>query len=192
MTQNEISAKLIQIGIPAELLQPVLNISTLKTVRSQHKLIEVGQLNNEIFIVLKGSFVSQYVHPETGDERTINFFMVNYHPFMTLIDAYFSGSKSFYRLKAVSNACILVFPKNELLKLREDNILFRDFYDQSIITGLVQVGELMTKLIVLKSVDFYNYLIAENPMIIQSIPSKYIAEFMGISREWLSKLKNKR
>jgi hypothetical protein len=39
--------------------------------------------------------------------------------------------------------------------------------------------------------EIYNYLIDECNSVIKNVPSKYIAEFIGISAEWLSKTKKK-
>ena len=41
------------------------------------------------------------------------------------------------------------------------------------------------------SSDFLLFLYNQHPVYLQRIPDKYIAEFMGISKEWLSKLKKK-
>jgi hypothetical protein len=50
-------------------------------------------------------------------------------------------------------------------------------------------NNLKNKVISESSENLYKYLIASCPQVIKVVSSKYIAEFMGITPEWLSKLK---
>jgi hypothetical protein len=56
---------------------------------------------------------------------------------------------------------------------------------------LQEINDFEMKIIAYSSERLYNYLIQNHPIIIQQVPTKFIAEFMGISSEWLSKLKHR-
>jgi len=71
------------------------------------------------------------------------------------------------------------------------NHIHKDFYIQRLINALLIEDEFKTQIISKSSEKLYQYLISEYPQIILNFPSKHIAEFMGITQEWLSKLKKK-
>lgn len=75
------------------------------------------------------------------------------------------------------------------MKLIEASNAYRDFYYKNIIEALVSKEKLISKLITLNSNVLYFTLLKEYPEIIQNTPSKYIAEFMGVTPQWLSKIK---
>lgn len=43
----------------------------------------------------------------------------------------------------------------------------------------------------LNAEEFLIFLYNQHPVYMRRIPDKYIAQFMGVSKEWLSKLKKK-
>jgi hypothetical protein len=57
--------------------------------------------------------------------------------------------------------------------------------------ALQEENDFKLKIISYSSERLYNYLITHCTKVIQQVPSKFIAEFMGISSEWLSKLKHR-
>jgi hypothetical protein len=57
--------------------------------------------------------------------------------------------------------------------------------------ALQEENDFKLKIISYSSERLYSYLITHCPKVIQQVPSKFIAEFMGISSEWLSKLKHR-
>jgi len=65
------------------------------------------------------------------------------------------------------------------------------FYQNLIINMLLIESDLKSKLICFDAEDLYKYLINAYPELIINVPSKYIAEFMSISPQWLSKIKRR-
>ncbi|MCG8332703.1 MAG: hypothetical protein MI974_33770, partial [Chitinophagales bacterium] len=59
------------------------------------------------------------------------------------------------------------------------------------IKTLLDKNELRALLISLSSEEMLQYLHEHYPQILQQIPSKYVANFLGITPQWLSKLKHK-
>jgi hypothetical protein len=57
--------------------------------------------------------------------------------------------------------------------------------------ALQEENDFKLKIISYSTERLYSYLIEHCPEVIQKVPSKFIAEFMGISSEWLSKLKHR-
>ncbi|MEL7535162.1 MAG: hypothetical protein AAFN10_27915, partial [Bacteroidota bacterium] len=124
-------------------------------------------------------------------EITINFFLSDLHPFMSCIDSYFTQMPSSCELRAVADSIVLTMSKIDLEAMIENHPELRQFYHSRVVQALIEENELKLKIISYSSKQLYQYLIEELPIVIQQVPSKYIAEFMGISAEWLSKLKRK-
>jgi len=191
MKNKNFISELMDAGLPGQLIDTVVGMGQLINVKSQTKLIDAGKECRMIYFILKGAFVGRHLNVETGDKRTIGFHMDNFQPFMTCVDSYFTNTPTACDLLAISNAEVFAFRKNDLEELAGAHKILSAFYYSRIINALVSEHDFKTKLIQYSSDSLYKYLICYHPQIIQKIPSKYIAEFMGISPEWLSKLKHK-
>lgn len=181
--------KLIQAGLTNEVAEMLRSISTLKKVKSKATILNIGERCNTGFFIVQGEFIIQYINPETGKENTINFFMDELNPFMSISESYFSGELSKYQIKALSPSVVLTFKKKAIDQLKNSHKNFQSFYNNRMAKALVEESILKNKLISLSSKQFYCFLANERPQIIQKVPHKYIAEFMGISREHLSRIK---
>ena len=194
MPDNNIHAfikTLQQGGLSLDSVDTILSRAQLVTVKIHSKLVTSGNRCQKIFFLLEGAFVSRYIDDETTQERAVSFHLANFQPFMTCIDSYFSAVSTHYELLCTSDAKVLAFNKKDLEELAASQADMSHFYYNQIIIGLMSEHNFRTKLITFSSERFFKYLRSSYPQIIQNIPSKYIAEFMGISQEWLSKLKNK-
>jgi hypothetical protein len=109
---------------------------------------------------------------------------------MTQGDSFFSRKASSYELKAFQNSDILVFTRSVIEQMRQKPFVAQ-FYDEMIIDAFQYENEFKSRLLTYNSKEFYQYLGKEFPEVVQTVPSKYIAEFIGISPEWLSKLRQK-
>lgn len=177
--------------IPKKLAQVMLPYIEFKKVKSQSILVEVGAVCNQIFLVQKGAFVLSYIDSETGNEKAINFFTPKTQAFCTVSDSYFSGEPTQCRLKTIKNSLIVIFNKNDVDTVTKANNDIMNYYLSKLNETLIAENDFRMKLLTYSSQRFYDYILEKHPEIIQKIPSKYIAEFMGISREWLSKIKSK-
>ncbi|MEL6694934.1 MAG: Crp/Fnr family transcriptional regulator [Bacteroidota bacterium] len=167
-------------------LRETLNISHFK---SKETLILPGEVCRHIYLVVQGGFVCRYIHEKTGEAKTINFYLNDLHPVMACLDSYFTQVPTHCELKAIAESIVFAVPKNVIDVLIQQDRHFREFYHQVVITAMTEENEIKTKLIAYSSKEKYHFILEEMPSVIQSVPSKYIAEFCGISPEWLSKLK---
>ena len=108
---------------------------------------------------------------------------------MGCLDSFFTGAKTKTELIAIKNSLVLVFYKPALEKLMVENQDILLLYLQMVTEVLRNESELKTVLIGSSKKDIYEYLIEKCNPVIKHVPAKYIAEFMGITAEWFSKLK---
>ncbi|MEM8900632.1 MAG: hypothetical protein AAGC85_21135 [Bacteroidota bacterium] len=158
-------------------------------IKSKDTLINPGEICKNMFVIVEGGFVCRYIHEHTWAAKTINFYLDNLHMIMACVDSYFTQVPTKCELKAISDSIVLALPKKEVDILREQDKYFARFYHDVVITAMVEEYELKTKLIAYSSKEKYDFIIQDMPSVIQRVPSKYIAEFCGVSSAWLSKLK---
>ncbi len=188
MLPTQILDKLNHINIPPNIAGLLLHIGELKVIKTKRVLIDIGEPCQYIFFILNGGFISQYL-TEDGNYSTVNFYLHNFQPFVTIPNAYFFGENSKFQIKSITKSNILCFSKSDLENLIAESPLFSEWYQQMVIKALVEEYNAKSNLITLPSKDMYNYLINEQSEIIQQVPSLYIAQYLGISREHLSRIR---
>ncbi len=172
-------------------IENILSKCKLLKVKSQSLLIKPNTICDKVYFVLKGGFVCRYINDELEIEKTINFYLEDFHPFMSCVDSYFSETKTQCELRAIANSELIEFTKKDLdAIISQDHELFQ-YYHSLITQALQEENDFKLKIISYSSEKLYCYLITHCPEVIQQVPSKFIAEFMGISSEWLSKLKHR-
>ena len=133
----------------------------------------------------------RFIDEKMEIEKTINFYLEDFHPFMSCIDSYFTGTKTDCELRAITNSEALEFHKNDLDAIMSEDIEFFKFYHAMLTQALQEENDFKLNIISYSFERLYSYLIKHCPEVIRQVPSKFTAEFRGISAEWLSKLKNR-
>lgn len=163
----------------------------LRHIKNQEVLFDFKKPLQHVFFVLEGGFVLKYWDEVLANERTVNFFMDSFTPFMVDINSYFTGYTQASQLVAIKASKILAFKKEDIDFLSNQYDKFKHLVSSQIIEALIVEHNVRIQLITKTKQSFYAFLLTHHPQIIREVPSKYIAEFMGISPEWLSKIKKK-
>lgn len=179
-------------------LFPTLSPNTAQFIEDKIKVlhfknndvvIKPGAICDRVYFVVEGGFVCRYINEVTETEKTINFYLEDIHPFMACVDSFFSQSPTACELRAICPSTVWALHRKDLDQLFEMDKEIFNFYNAQVIKALTEENELKLKIIALPSEQLYKYILGTFPMVIKKVPSKYIAELMGISAEWLSKLK---
>ncbi|GAB4413646.1 MAG: hypothetical protein OHK0039_20800 [Bacteroidia bacterium] len=184
--------RLRQAGAPSALLQEMIPLIGTRSLRARALLAGPGEVCQQAFLVLKGGFVCRHVDAEQDSYKTINFFLPDFHPFMACVDSFFSGQPTHCELRAIAASEVLVFDKVHIDAFTQRDLRLFAFFHELVTTALQEENDLKLKVISYPSPRLYDYLLSQCPQVIQQVPARYIAEFMGISPEWLSKLKGRR
>ena len=179
----------IEYGLTEDLIQEInLNGKQIE-IKKNENLLNIGEYSKCIYIVTKGGFVSQIFDDNKSSFRTTGFHLDNYHSFMTQPESYFSKEPSDRQIKAFKNSEVIGFHRDTVEKLCSEHKAFDKFCNTHIIEALIFINQIKSKLIGLQKNELYNYLIEKHNPITKNVPSKYIAEFMGVTPQWLSKIK---
>ena len=179
-------------NISLDQIENLLSKGKLLKVKSKSLLVKPGTICDKVYFVLKGGFVCRFIDKELEIEKTINFYLEDLHPFMSCVDSYFSETQTDCELRAVAYSEVLEFDKKDIDAIVSEDIVFFQFYHFMVTRAFQEENNFKLKIISYSSQRLYSYLITNCPEVIRQVPSKFVAEFMGISAEWLSKLKNNR
>ncbi|MEM6725228.1 MAG: hypothetical protein AAF598_14405, partial [Bacteroidota bacterium] len=73
-------------NLSEESLQHIREHIKVSRVKSKETVILPGEICRHMHFIFKGGFVCRYVHPESGEAKTINFYLEDLHPFMACVD----------------------------------------------------------------------------------------------------------
>ena len=176
--------------ISPEIMEALFKYGHRRNIKTHEILAHIGETSNSVYYVLSGGFLKRFYNEGSEVLRTISFHLPTHRPFMTQTDSFFSRNASYYEIKAFQNSDILVFNRSIIEQTMQETFI-AEFHYKMIIDALHYENEFKARLLTYNSKQFYQYLGDEFPEIVQTVPSKYIAEFIGISAEWLSKLRQK-
>ncbi|WP_066220447.1 Crp/Fnr family transcriptional regulator [Formosa haliotis] len=172
-----------------KVVKQLIDLSTIEHVKSKTVILDYGQKCDTVYFILNGAFITKAWDEEKQIEKTINFNIDSFLPYLTNPESYFSNAVSEKCIQAISDSTVMRFFKSDLEKIVDENKKYARHYNKMIIDGLIVENQIRTKLLTYSPKKFYSFLVSDYPEIIQNIPSKHIASFLGISDVWLSNLK---
>lgn len=144
-----------------------------------------GSTDTNLYYIKKGSL--RVFLLDGGEEHTIRFGYQ--HNIIVSLDAFLSGRPSELYIQAIRKTEVRVL-------LREDFLRFVDYSPensrlwQSILEQLVyQQFEREIDLLTASPADRYKRVLARSPQLFQEIPAKYIASYLRMTPETLSRIK---
>jgi hypothetical protein len=188
---NEFIQSLQTSGLSPDKIGKLISLAKPLVVKNQSLLVSPNIISDKMYFVLKGGFVCRYIDIELEIEKTINFYLEDFHPFMGCVDGFFSGTETMCELRAIAPSEVLEFNKKDIDAIIGQDIDIFKFYHSLITKALQEENDFKLKIISYSSERLYSYLIEHCPKVIELVPSRFVAEFMGISSEWLSKLKHR-
>ena len=191
MKENKIRNQIINTGVPEEFVDQVLNIGELRNVKTGKLILSLGEKCDNFFFVLKGGVIIRYNNPYTYEIRTTSFHLHNYLQFCGDVNSYLSHTEAEIQIQAITNSDIFEIPRDKWIDLVNNNQNFKEYFMNMAIKTLIHETNDKRALISFSAEQMYIYLQKEKPEVIKQVPSTFIAEFMGISRGYLSRLKKK-
>jgi len=187
--EKKIAAVFANYNLSPNSINKLLEIAKVVSVKNRTKLVEVGDISQHCYFIVEGGFVARSFYFDNQKKSATNFFLTDYFPFMGCLDSFFTGTKTKTELIAIKNSTLLALHKSDVEKLFAENHDILLVYLQMISEVLINESELKVVLISSSKKDIYEYLIEKCNPVIKNVPAKYIAEFMGITAEWYSKMK---
>lgn len=162
----------------------------LRRLGKNEYLLRAGEICNHGYFINSGSLVQTYLSPN-GKEVVQGFYIENTYAFLSSVTSYFSEKRSEFEIKALESCELIEFSREQLDILASEHHEFAVFYHKITAKAFQNLYLFSAMRIALNAEEFLRFLYKQYPSCLQRIPDKYIAQFMGVSKEWLSKLKKK-
>jgi CRP-like cAMP-binding protein len=170
-----------------EEMEMFLKCFTLKTYKKKEVVIEEGQVCRHIWFLNKG--VSRSFYYRNQAEHTSDFFIEN--SFLTNYESFLTRKPSIGSIDALEDCEMLMISYDSLQKLYNESNVWEK--TGRIIAERLFLGAKRRKddLIANSPELLYLFLVQERPQVIQRVPQYYIASFLGITPEHLSRIRKK-
>lgn len=170
-------------------IEALLPCFSLKNFSKKEFLVKQGQVSDELNFVYSGS-VREFFEDNDANETNTWFGLENSVAISTY--SFFSQKPSLTNIQALEDVQAVVVTHSDLHKL------FDQFHDIErlgrliVEQYLVQIEEMKIMLQTLSARERYEYMIKHKPEFVQRIPLKYLASFLGIQLETLSRVRNQK
>ncbi len=150
-------------------------------------LLQEGHICDFIAFVNEG--LIRHFHTKDGEERTCDFSFQN--RFLTDFTSFTNRVPSIYSLQALQETTLLIIKKENLLRLYQECPKYETF-GRLMAEGVAQrATEIAMSLSSQKPEERYKALLQNHPDLFQKVQQKYIANFLGISPESLSRIRRR-
>ncbi|MEM9001667.1 MAG: Crp/Fnr family transcriptional regulator [Bacteroidota bacterium] len=178
------------IEVNHELWEEVQRNTTELFIKKGGILIKYGSIDRNVYVVASGSFEAILLSTN-GNRQVVWFFFDDFSDAAVCMDSHFLGELTKYEIKAMEDSLVYAFKKSDidawLIKYPNFNLFFRSH----ILEQLIDQNEIRNHMVSHTPHDFLQYLKEKYPVILKRTPRKKLAQFMGITPEWLSKITKK-
>lgn len=147
---------------------------------------EEGKIPTYLYFIISG-FMRLFHHHENGDDITTH---INCPPgFITSYSAFINQVKSKDSLQCITGCDLLRISRPDLDLLTLHSPVFKDFSIRVFQQSLAYNEQRSTELATLTADQRYKKLMEHHPEIIHHVPIQYIASFLGMKPESLSRIR---
>ena len=147
---------------------------------------EENKVPKHLYYINKG-YLRLFYYDEKGDEITT--LIASANSFITSFLDFIHQSKSIHNLESITDCEVFKIERSKLLELIEMNENFKKFslviFEQAISRTQIRANDFATLTAELR----YKKLIEQQPDIIQNVPIQYIASYLGIKPQSLSRIR---
>ncbi|WP_346859049.1 Crp/Fnr family transcriptional regulator [uncultured Draconibacterium sp.] len=159
------------------------------TVKKKKDLLEPNEVCKYIYFITKGCLRSYYAD-EKGVEHIYQIRMDN--NWISDLESFFTQKPSKYYIETLENSELLRISSEQLEHLYSEvpalERYFRILFQKAYINALERLNATMWE----SAEDRYSKMLKEHPTMFQRVPLVYIASYLGITPESLSRIRKKR
>lgn len=172
------------VQLPKEDLDDIISKFKSKKIKKNEFVLREGEICNDLIFVQHGCLRLYYIQ----EDVEVSVWFALKHSSAIEIYSFISETPTNYFLQAIEETEILYLPKTALNKLYETHPkmqeMMRKFWEDVILHLLARFTALQ------KDTAEQRYLdLLEKPELLQSIPQKYLASFIGVTPTSLSRIK---
>ena len=164
------------------------------TFPPRHIILTQGVSCNKIFFVVSGTARSYYIDV-SGMTVTWSFYFNNEKSIVRNLfaldgRAYLTNEASSIAIEALSEVSALVFTKEALSYLMEKSLKYEIWMRKLTENAYVSMYDRAFTILTMTATERYHKLLNDEPHLMQMFSSHYIASYLGIARQSLSRIRS--
>ena len=150
-------------------------------------LVAQGDICRNLYFLTKG--ISRSYSLKDGQDITTWFGFK--HDFITSFTSFFPKAPSYESIEMLSDGTVYQISYHELVKIRTASVEIERIINHFSFLYTVQLEQRLFDIQTLTAAEKYKRILEQEPHLIQSISNKYLASYLGITRETLSRIRSK-
>ena len=167
----------------------ILSCFKLVKVRRRQFIIQPGFIAHHKSYVLKGAFRA-YVVDDTGQDHTIQISIEDW--WISDYNSYLFQKPATMFVEALEESVILQIHYDDEARLKKENHAFETFFRIMAERSMAHMQRRIITSLTKNAEERYEEFEAQYPDILQRIPQHALASYLGMTTEYLSRLRNKR
>lgn len=168
-----------------ESIHQLIGICSKQKFLKNEYILEKNNVCNDIYFISKGLLREYYFK----EDREISEWFAFENTFCFSITSYFTNSPSNLIIQSLEDSEIIFIPREGLNSLRMSNFEIADFTYKLISLSLIKSQERMASLQFETALTRYENLLNQHKEFLQRVPLQYIASYLGVSAETLSRIR---
>jgi CRP-like cAMP-binding protein len=169
-------------------LETVLSLFKVQQTLKDEVLLAEGETSRRMYFVISGCLRIYFLQADGAEATRYLAFENN---FATGLTAFISQQPSQENIQALEKTEVLYITRENFYMLLDKipgwEKFFRSYLENAYVTNTKRLMSFIT----MDATTRYQSLIAESPLIVHRLSNKMIANYLGISQEALSRLKNR-
>lgn len=178
----------VSVGLNEEEIGSLLEMWVTRTVKKKEHFFRAGDTCGATAYVNKGCF-RRYVINEQGKESIINFATEDW--WVGDLESFIFQKPTIFYVQALEDSELLLLPYREFLIAQERFPKYKEFRINKIQKSYFATLKRMSVSKTGSSEEKYLQLFREQPTLFQRIPLHYIASYLGIEPESLSRMRRR-
>ncbi|HRO74908.1 MAG TPA: Crp/Fnr family transcriptional regulator [Crocinitomicaceae bacterium] len=166
----------------------IFNNLQTKSVNKGTILLRHGEHGNVVFKVLKGCLRS-YVIDKSGKEHILQFAPEDW--LISDMDGMVNNKPSVIFIDAIEDSEVMLLTRSTFENIAELDQAFLVEQNIKLMRNLITANKRLIALMSASSEDRYTEFVETYPTLIQRIPLKFIASYLGMTPEYLSEVRRK-
>ena len=177
-----------KVGLGREEIQEFLGYWDSRVLKKKEHLLNPGEISRETAYVNRGCF-RRYLVGESGKESILNFATEDW--WVGDLESFFLEKPTIYHVQALEGSEVLTLSRRNYSQVIEKFPKYKAFHEEKIQRTLFAALSRATTAKVESPEEKYLKLAKEQPDLFQRIPLHYIASYLGIEPESLSRLRKR-
>lgn len=149
-------------------------------------LIQEGQVEQSVYFVITGAV--RVFHVTEFEEQTIRFGYEG--SIITSLSSFITGKPSEFYIEALRKTTVKIIPRQLVFQIVNESFETQVQYNKLLETLIVQQMEREIDLLTESPTKRLERVLARSPNLFQEVPLKYIASYLRMTPETLSRIRN--